>query len=131
MHATILDAPYQSYVLNRRVLHFMNSLAVDCIVDELGTGTLAFHSQTLHIDPEEWPHHDMCDLLLAIDAVRQEIPRIAINRPINYLHAIEEDQVDSSWTAAKNDDSRQTSIMRQALMDYPLRWCGYANSIEK
>jgi hypothetical protein len=125
MHATILKPPYLSYVRDRFVWHFMSGLTVDCMVDELGTGTLAFHSDYFRIDPREWPHHDMCDLLLAIDAVRQGLPRISIRRPSKYLLPIEQDQGDSSWTSAKKDDSRQTAIMRQAIEDHPFRWCGY------
>lgn len=128
IHATILKSPYASYIRDRAVLHFNKGLAVDCVVDELGTGTLAFHSGMFHVAPRQWAHHDMCDLLLAIDAVRQEIPRICIQRPDNFLLPIEERQPDSIWMATKKDDSRHVRVMRQAIEDYPLRWCNYSES---
>jgi hypothetical protein len=71
----------------------------------------------------------MADLLIAIEAVSQGIPRIAISRPDNYLRAIAEEQVDSLWNALRKDDSRQTAIMRRALEEHRFRWCNYASYI--
>ncbi len=122
VHGMVFRAPHQSYLRDRRTLHFHAARSLDCFVDELGSGTLAFHTDAIKLQPRTWQHHDMSDLMVAIEAVEQCIPRLAVRRPENFLRAIEENQPDSFWKDLQRNDHRQTAIMRAALAAFPLDW---------
>ncbi len=123
VHGNIFRQPVRSYVADRICLHFERGLELECVVDELGTGTLAFHSECINLDPTRWQHMHMSDLMVAIEAMRQEVPRLAVRRPPHFLKAITENQPDSLWLQAQRDDSMQTKLLQAAMAHYPERWC--------
>ncbi|HEX7777322.1 MAG TPA: hypothetical protein VF449_12425 [Parvibaculum sp.] len=122
-HALRFRPPHLSYRADRDVLHFNEPLTADSPADELGSGTLAFHTGRFNFDVTAWPHHTMTDLMLAIEAVRQGVPRLAVRRPPNFVRPLEEGQEDSLFKALEKDDSRETAIMRAALAEFPRSWC--------
>jgi hypothetical protein len=121
-HACLLKPPYRSYRRDRDIIHFADGLLMDGHVDVLGTGTSAFYPPNFRFDARAWPFKDMLDLLLAIEAAKQGVPRISIRRPVDYLRPIESNQADSTYSALVKDDSRQSEIMRAALKSCPLSW---------
>ncbi len=123
IHGSIYAMPCTSYVRKRRVLHFKKALSLDCVVDELGSGTLAFHSNCINIDPGEWICRTNVDLMVMLDAIRQEVPRIAVRRPWRFLKPIKQCQKDSIYRALRTDDRFPTRILQAAMADYPGRWC--------
>lgn len=48
-HAGVFRPPHRSYRRDRVILHFARPINIDCSVDELGTGTIAFATPSLHI----------------------------------------------------------------------------------
>jgi hypothetical protein len=122
--ASIYAPPHLSYRRDRMILHFGRANAFDHSVDELGTGTIGLCTANLRFHPRDWPYWDMADLMLAIEAVKQEVPKIAIRRPDSFLRPLEENQEDSLYLRLVKDDSRQSAIMRNALDAYPLAWHG-------
>ena len=123
LHGAVYRVPFQSYVKDREVLHFHNSLKFDVVVDELGTGVLGFHSCALDIEPQRWTHPNMADLHLMIEAVRQETPRICVGRPVGMATPLAEDQEDSLYRQSILDDSAETAMLQAAMAHYPGRWC--------
>ena len=121
-HASLLKPPFESYRRNRNVLHFSAAVPNDGYVDVLGSGTSAFHTGVFSFQFRRWEFRDMIDLMLAIEAAKQGLPRITIQRPKDYLVALEVIQNDSVFSALVKDDSRQTRIMRAALKSLPLSW---------
>ena len=81
VHGAVYKLPIRSYVKDRQLLHFSKALSFDVVFDELGTGTIAFHSSALRIKPDGWLNPNMADLQLMIDAVRQKTQRICVMRP--------------------------------------------------
>lgn len=126
VHGAIYDVPCGSYVKERKLLPFRLGLDFDACVDELGTGTIAFHSSALTLEHRQWRHPNMSDLHLMIDAVRQEVPRIAIRRAAGFAHPIRQNQPDSLYRESQQDDSVQTALLREAMVCYPSRWCNSA-----
>lgn len=118
IHSTNYLGPAARYARDRKVRHFASRLRFDKVTDELGCGTLAFPSQLLSFDPRRWPHGDMDDLMLAIEAERHGVPRIAIRRPRRSLVPIRQDQPDSLWVRTLADDSRHSAqlVELQTLM---------------
>ncbi len=123
IHANIYPIPCSSYVRKRKVLHFKESLRMDCVVDELGTGTVAFHSQCISIHPDAWTLNKQADLMLMIECLRQEVPRIAVRRPWRFLRPIKECQKDSVYVEVRSNDSVETKLLQEAMKEYPGRWC--------
>jgi len=122
MHGAAFNIPPMSYTKDRQVIHFQQARQLDVFVDELGTGTFAFHSECLKFDIRQWEHHDMDDLMMMIECIRQDVTRVSVRRPQNYLLAIEQNQVDSLHRASLADDSRQTALLRATYACYPADW---------
>ncbi len=123
LHAAVYNRIVDSYIRSRQDHHYAHELQHDIVVDELGTGTVAFHSRCLDLDPRQWAYANMTDLLLAIEAVRQDVTRIAVRRPRDFLCAIERRQADSIYLQSLVDDSVQTRLLQAAMAHYPGRWC--------
>jgi hypothetical protein len=122
VHGAFFQPPYRSYRTDRKIFHFSGALVIDCHADLLGTGTMAFYSGSFRADVRSWPHHDMDDLMVAIEAVKQGLPRVLIRRPQGFLRQLEATQTDSLYQQMTRDDSRHSKIMREALEAYPLLW---------
>jgi hypothetical protein len=122
LHGTYFRPPHESYRRDRAILHFAGVLEADFGVDLLGTGTIAFDTAQLRFDPRTWPHRRVDDLMVAIEAVRQGVPRVCIRRPRGFLQPLAEDQADSIHRRLQADDRLESEIMRQALAAYPLAW---------
>lgn len=118
VHGRIFLPPHQSYVRDAAVFHFTRELSEACHVHELGTGTCAFVSSNLDVDPREWAHNGMDDIVIATEAQRRGLPRIAVARPAGWVRALVPDQPDSLWAKTLIDDSEQGRRMRALLSLY-------------
>ena len=118
VHGRIFLPPHQSYVKDAAVLHFARGLEHARQVHELGTGTCAFISSNLELNPRTWARNDMDDIILAIEAQRRRLWRIAVARPARWLTSHAEDQPDSLWVKTLTDDSEQSRRMRTLLSLY-------------
>jgi hypothetical protein len=123
MHGSVFAQQPASYIHDKRVLAFNQAQNFDVLVDELGTGTIGFHSSVLDLDPERWHPPNMTDLHLAIEAVRERVPLYCLRRPANRLQPIALVQEDSLFKQALADDSVQTRLLRDAMACYPGAWC--------
>lgn len=121
VHGRIFLPPHGSYVRDAQPLHFVTRQERAQQVHELGTGTCAFLSSRLPIDPANWPRNDMDDILVAIEAQRLGLPRIAVPRPEGWLKPHAECQADSLWVRTRSDDSTQSMLMRKLLALYDQR----------
>jgi hypothetical protein len=113
IHGSTFRAPYMSYTKDRRIVHFRSHLERDQIVDELGTGTLAFRTGVFMPKLGDWTNLELCDLMIAIDAHQMGLPRVAVSRRRKYLEAVAQSQDDSLWAAQLRDDSVHSNLMRQ------------------
>ena len=118
VHGRIFSPPHCSYVNDALAQHFSAGLVRACHMHELGAGTCAFVSDRLPVDPREWDRNDMDDLLLAIEAQKRGLPRVAVARPEGWLKPLEQDQPDSLWTRTQKDDAEQSRRMRALLSLY-------------
>lgn len=88
IHGTVFAKPFVSYFEGRRVLHFRQSLDRDHVVDQLGTGTLAFHTSLWRPSCEGYTETGMVDAWVAVDARKRGIPLIAVERKKAWLAPI-------------------------------------------
>lgn len=110
--------PHESYTRHANMLHFTHQLTQTSHVHEVGTGTCAFVSSNFEVDPRQWDRYDMDDIIVAIEAQRRGLPRIAVPRSAGWLKAYAENQPDSLWRKTLADDTEQTRRMRALLRLY-------------
>jgi len=119
VHGRRFRPPYQSYVTDTTCADFWDAQTVQTTVDEIGSGTCAFLSDTMNFNVREWAHHDANDIQLAIEAQNRGIPRICVKRPHGWLRPYATNQADSLWIKTKADSSRQTALMRSLMLTEP------------
>lgn len=118
VQARIFRPPHLSYARDCDSLHFSRALDASLQVHEVGSGTCAFVSRDMPLEPSLWPLQDCDDICMAIEAQRRSIPRIAVARADAWLTPLAEDQPDSLQRQVENDDSRQSVQMRRLLAIY-------------
>jgi hypothetical protein len=114
-HAIRFQPLAQSYARNRGGVNFKDRLRRDIEVDELGTGTCAFLSDVFSVDPRQFPYVNMDDIVLAIEAKRRSLPRIALRRKAGWLRRHPKPQLECLWDRVLEDDSRETNLLAQFL----------------
>ncbi len=103
----------------RRVHSFKRELERDQLVNNLGTGTVAFHSDRLKgVDYRTFTHGGMVDLYLAAFCKARGIPMIAVARPEDWLREMElpnEGQAacPTLFAEGKQNDEKQSLLVRQ------------------
>ena len=115
LHGTSYRGEPVNFLRRHRVYRFQRGYALARTVDILGTGTVGFLTEHLRFDPTLWPHGDMDDIMVAIEAERRGMPRIVIGRPRRSIMPIAERQPDSLWQRTLEDSSRQTEQLKVLL----------------
>ena len=115
VHGSVLHRPLASYNRDRDLFHFTGELKFEQTVDVLGSGTIIFDTAVLRFDVRRWPHINMSDLDVAIEAAKSRLPMICVARKRNFLQALGNEQPDSIYSAMTRDDLRQTSRALELL----------------
>lgn len=87
LHGVICEEQPTAYFTRRFLYHFISAtLRESRLVNNLGTGTVAFHSSLFdRLDPLTWPEGGMVDILFSIEARRRHIPMLACDRQAGWL----------------------------------------------
>ena len=90
VHGVLLPEEAEGYFsVYRKVLMFKRELEHDALVNNLGTGTVAFHSTLLRgLELEHFQESGMADLYLSVFCKQRNIPMIAIARPDDWLQEL-------------------------------------------
>ncbi len=95
----------------RKVLLFKKSLERDALVNNLGTGTVAFHSELLRgLDLSHFPQAGMADLYLSLVCKQRRIPMVAIARHDDWL--LEMDAPTTLYQEFAQSDGAQAALVR-------------------
>lgn len=101
----------------RRVYGFRRELEKDCLVNNLGTGTVAFYSGFLKgIDYRNFIHSGMVDLYLSVFCKNQGVPMVAVARPENWLEEMQAENDQDTCTLfdeGSKNDQRQSLLVKQ------------------
>lgn len=111
LHGTIFAKPIRNYFRGRTVYHFEHEIGNDVVVNQLGTGTVAFHTDLLRPDIGEFKTTGMADVWLALACKRLGVPMVAIERPAGYLQSLGVEET-TLFREFRKDDSRQTKLVR-------------------
>lgn len=88
VHGVVVSEKIKSYFKNRFVYHFENDeLNEYALVNNLGTGTAAFHSSIIDkINVNEWSQGGMVDIFFGQLCYNKKIPMIVIPRHPSWLY---------------------------------------------
>ncbi len=112
-HGTIYEEPLGSYIKDRSVLPYYRE-SRNALVDQLGTGTTGYHTDTFRIALSAFGTTGICDLWFARAAAEAGVPLAALERPANWLRSMDETG-DTLFRQAERDDSGHTRLLREQL----------------
>ena len=115
VHGRKLKKPFNSYVKDCLTYHFEEKLDESKYVDIIGCGTIGFHSDFYTPNINLWSNKNMDDLQVMKECIEQNLKRVCISRPYNFLKAIAKSGPDSIWHKTKLNDSTQTKFIQQIL----------------
>jgi hypothetical protein len=113
VHGVLLADPMTRFYANRTVLGFRHALAADRSVHLLGTGTVAFHRDTLALTYSDFGEPGMADLWFAIAARRQGVPLRCVARGGGWVTDQATDKQESLYREYKAHDEVQTRVARE------------------
>ncbi len=114
LHGIRLPHNPTSYYRGRQVFHCRHTVAGDNVVHMIGTGTVAYHSSTISVTPEDFRVPNMADIWLGIVAKTQEVPMVALAHTGDWLHCMKDPQGHSIFETYKGRDNEQTKAVREA-----------------
>jgi hypothetical protein len=114
----ITEQPTGYFSSFRRVHWFIRELEQDKLVNNLGTGTVAFHSGSLiGLDYRSFSESGMADLYLAVLCKIRGVPMVALARPENWLVQLEEpvaeNGVQNLFIEGSQNDMKQSNLIRE------------------
>ncbi len=113
LHGTTYEEPLGSYIKDRSVLPYYRE-SRHALVDQLGTGTAGYHTETFRIARSAFGAPGICDLWFARAAAEAGVPLVALERPARWLRSMDETG-DTLFRQAERDDSAQTRLLREQL----------------
>jgi len=113
VHGVLLPENAQRYFTGyRKVLVFRRGLERDALVNNLGTGTVAFHSALLKgLDLDFFREAGMADLYLSLFCKQRSVPMVAVARPDEWLQELPSPNP-SLYEEAVQSDARQSALVR-------------------
>lgn len=112
LHGTIYGKPFVSFFQGRVLLHFEEGVANDTVVNQLGTGTVAFHTSTIRPKLEWFKQTGMADVWFAVEARKRQVPLIAIERNEEWL-ASQGFEEKTLFREFRKNDRLQTQAVRE------------------
>lgn len=113
VHGVLLPEDAQRYFSGyRKVLVFRRGLERDALVNNLGTGTVAFHASLMQgLDVGFFREAGMADLYLSLFCKLRDVPMVAIARPDKWLQEMPSPNV-SLYRESAQSDERQSILVR-------------------
>ncbi|MES3709725.1 glycosyltransferase [Pseudomonas putida] len=112
VHGVLLPEQAEGYFSSYRKVHIFNKgLERDALVNNLGTGTVAFHSSLLTgLDLSDFRTPGMADLYLSVFCKQRNIPMIALARPDNWLQELPSPN-ESLYNEFRQADKQQSVLI--------------------
>lgn len=114
VHGTIYKEPVESYLANRIVLPFYAGSRA-AVVDQLGTGTVAYHTSTFSVDLPAFETTGIADLWFAKRAAERGVPLVAIDRADHWMRRMDE-VGDTLFRQLQKDDGKESGLLRDRLV---------------
>lgn len=114
-HGSIFKEKVSHYAKDRTVFSFTNANSIDRPVHMLGTGVLAYHTDTIKVNIRDFLIRNMADIWFAILGQKQKVPFIALQKAKNYIISVPGTGVEpqSIWGQSVNNYSVQVGLVNQ------------------
>ncbi|RYH05959.1 FkbM family methyltransferase [Tropicimonas sp. IMCC6043] len=115
VHGVIFPEEKRAYTKDRMNFRFTDAHR-GRFVDLLGTGTIAYHTDTLSVSLEDFHSTGVCDLWFAVQCHAAGVPMVSIPRGANWLVG-DADEISgpSLYLEARNQGASHTSLYHQNL----------------
>jgi len=117
VHGSIFGEPLEWYFERIAVFGSRTALQQDRFVSLAGTGTFAFHCNSMNLNFSDFSPTPMCDLQVSIKARKNNLPIVALARQKNWLQLIEEDASKNAgldyWNRMLIDDKGRTETAKK------------------
>ncbi|WP_417726469.1 glycosyltransferase [Roseovarius sp.] len=130
VHGVVCEEHPKAYFQHRFLYHFIwDSPSKPRLVNNLGTGTTAFHSDLFEsLDPRAWSVGGMVDIFFAKEARRANVPMLSIDRKAFWLREAEMPQDNPTLF---NEFNEKEKIILQHLNECaPLGYKGILSVLE-
>lgn len=121
LHGTIYAKPIKSFFAGRTLIHFEEEMKQDTVVNQLGTGTTAFHTSAIRPELAWFRQSGMADVWFAVEARKRRVTLVAIERPVEWLtvQGVEETTL---FREFRRNDSVQTDAIRSVAPWKEVLW---------
>jgi len=113
VHGRILLAPMNSYYKDSKSVHCRAEIISDTFVHVLGTGVLAYHTDTIKVSIDNFPMPNMADIWFAMLAQKQKVGLCVMEHRENWLEIMPVS--DTIHDRYKDSDSYQTTMINQII----------------
>lgn len=129
VHGVIVEESPRAYFRRRFAYHFaLDGLDAARLVNNLGTGTIAFHSDRFEsIDPAAWPRGGMVDIFFSVLCRRQDVPMLCIPRHPGWM--VEADPAQGTPTLFAEFKDKEELIARELRSAAPWGFQSIARTV--
>ncbi|MBV2208072.1 MAG: glycosyltransferase family 2 protein [Thermomonas sp.] len=130
VHGVVLEEEPSAYFKRRFTYHFSsNTIRNDMLVNNLGTGTVGFHSEVIDsINPDSWKLGGMVDILFSIECKKRAIPMICIRRHAGWM--VEFEQAKSTPNLFSEFNIKEEKILLELMSVTPWGYQGIIGILE-
>lgn len=108
------------------LIHYNIELQEDIFVHLLGTGILAYHTDTISVSLKDFPERNMVDMCFASVAQQQKIPMVIAKHPISFIHETRSFENSISRQMIKNKNNKfNTNLKQIELFKKNIPWILY------
>ena len=121
IHSILVKQPLREYYNPefRHVRRYVNECDHDYCAHFLGTGAVAYHTSAISLKKDQFMFRNMADIWLALEAQRQGVPMISIERPRNWLvqnNGVEDTLSIYNHSATKSKTALDSSLVQSNVV---------------
>lgn len=131
LHGVVCTESPRKYFRQRFIYHFNNDeLKAPALVNNLGTGTVAFHSTSVrNIDPRDWPQGGLVDIFFSMEARKQNTPLVCIERKSGWIK--EADMPEDNSTLFKEFNNKEKIVVNALQRMLPWGYRAIFETVER
>jgi len=112
-HGRVLKPALVNYYRSAAKVHrCLGRIQQDAPVHILGTGALAYHTDTLKLAWSDFPEGDMADIWFGVACQKQQVPQVVLRHQPGWMRLTKETQGDTIFERVSKADGRQTQVMK-------------------
>lgn len=130
LHGVVYEESAEKYFRRRFIYHFKDDLSQPRLVNNLGTGTVAFHSSIFQsIEPAKWKMGGMVDIYFANEALARQIPMLCVARHAGWL--LENEMPEDNSTLFGEFKDKEKYIVQELKQGAPWGYKSILRVLEK